>query len=472
MTNWELFFGRFHPLIVHLPIGIFILGYIFEIIRNWSNNKLAISRKIVVITYVIGLLAGIFAAITGLLLATSNDYNYEALNDHKILGIVTLLMMILVIIHQVWKPEHSSRLKLIGSTIAILLTGLTGHFGGNLTHGSDYLLQYGPQMFRNSAVSIYEKVAEMNPDEILIYRDILNPLIQEKCKGCHDAKERMGGLNLEAFENLFKEANREFPIVAGNPDKSEVYKRLSLPLDHEKIMPPKGKGFGYTDLQILRYWIESGADSLGTFDSNTMSEDLIALIKRDYQLDFSPRPYYEKVKIDSLEEGQLTMLRSAGFRVNYLGVNNHLLDIAYEKDTIQIGQIKLLNQVANSITFLKLSNCMLSDNLIESMAEMPHLTKIDLSKNPLSEALVKHLLDHPNLETVNLNETLLTNQGLGQLISKLDIIRVYALKTSVSKSSLDSLRKINTGTEIIAEEFKFEKIEPAKSVFEKNETKD
>ena len=92
-------------------------------------------------------------------------------------------------------------------------------------------------------------------------------------------------------------------FLAGNPDQSELLKRVSLPWNHEKIMPPRGAGFSYTDIQILKYWIENGADSLAVFNSETMSKELIALMNRDYGLDFSPKPYYEKVKVDSLDEG-------------------------------------------------------------------------------------------------------------------------------------------------------------------------
>ena len=51
--------------------------------------------------------------------------------------------MLSVIIFQIKAPEVKAKLKLGLSTVAIILTGLTGHFGGNLTHGPSYLVEYG-----------------------------------------------------------------------------------------------------------------------------------------------------------------------------------------------------------------------------------------------------------------------------------------------------------------------------------------
>ncbi len=74
--DWEIFIGRFHPLMVHLPIGIFILGYILEVLLQTGFRNLVESRKIVILTYGIGFLAGLVAAITGWLLSYSNDVWY------------------------------------------------------------------------------------------------------------------------------------------------------------------------------------------------------------------------------------------------------------------------------------------------------------------------------------------------------------------------------------------------------------
>jgi uncharacterized membrane protein len=462
--DWEIFIGRFHPLMVHLPIGIFILGYILEVLLQTGFRNLVESRKIVILTYGIGFLAGLVAAITGWLLSHSNAYGIEALNDHKQLGILTLVAMLLVIIYQIKAPNTKGKLKLSGSTIAIVLISLTGHLGGNLTHGPTYLVEYGPDIFMDDSQESNVRLREMNPDSLMIYADIIQPLIQYRCLACHNSEENFGGLILETYSDLFKEAAHEIPVVAGSPDRSEFLKRVSLPLDHEKIMPPEKAGFSYTDVKILRYWIENGADSLASFNSETMNEELIGLIYRDYGLDYSPKPYYEKIKVDSLGAGVLEKLKDSGFRASYLGQNNLLLDIEYKGDSIGEHQIQMLNQVSKQITFLKIADSKLSDDLLEQLDNIEHLCRIDLSNNQLGVRVIDFLIKHPHLESTNLNNTNITKESLQQLLSQPGLKRVYVMNTKVTAEEIEDLRKTHEAIEIISQ-FQFEKVAEAKSVF-------
>jgi uncharacterized membrane protein len=467
--DWELFIGRFHPLMVHLPIGIFILGFFFEVLLQLGFRNLIHSRKIIIVTYVAGLSAGLVAALTGWLLSFSDDYGIEQLDNHKQLGIAALVVMLLVIIYQIKAPASRNKLKLVGSTLAIILIGLTGHFGGNLTHGSTYLVKYGPDFLVNDQNGPFENLSGKNPDSLKIYSDIIYPLLENKCMACHNTDNNKGGLILVSYGQLFNDADHEKPVVAGNPDTSELFKRVSLPGDHEKVMPPRGAGFAYTDIQILRYWIENGADSLATFNSENMTEELIALINRDYGIDYSPKPYYEKVRVDSLDEVLITTLRTSGFRVNYLGETNFLLDLVYNGDSIGKDQVQLLNQVADQITFLKLANCKLSDNLMEEMPDFPHLTRIDLSKNQLSGKMIPYLIKHPNLESVNLNETLVSHKSLQDLLAQSNLLRVYIWKTPVSPEEISNLAQTYEDVELISE-FRFQEVVKARSVFSEEGT--
>ena len=461
--EWDLFLGRFHPLLVHLPIGFFILGYIFELLLKFGYGSIILSRRIIVLTYIVGLLAGIAAALSGWLLSFSDDYALEPLDDHKLLGILTLVAMLILIIYQSKAPDAKNTLKLLGSTLVVIFIGATGHLGGNLTHGPSYLVEYGPDILKGNTAEPFPN--EVNPDSLIIYQDILYPVLRQKCVACHNSEQSKGGLRLESYSDLFRDAEHGKAVVAGNPEKSELFRRISLPGEDELTMPPRGNGVGYTNIQILRHWIAGGADSLARFNPEDMSGELIALLNRDYGLDYSPRPYYEKVQADSLDEGLLGQLRNAGFRANYLGDHNFLLDVEYKGDSIGEPEIQLLNQVSNNITFLKVSGCKLSDEVFQKLRSIPHLTRADLSKNPLTGNIVAYLTEQLHLDAVNLNGTEMDGETLRSLLSASALSRVYVRNTKVSEQEISSLSQNFADKEIIAG-FKFEKVTEAKSVFE------
>lgn len=464
--NWDIFIGRFHPLLVHLPIGIFILGYLFEVLLRFGFKKLIGSRKTIVLTYSLGFFFGLLAALTGWLLSFSNDYGLDSLSNHKNMGFVALVVMLLVIIYQIKGAKTNAKLKLSGSTLAIILISITGHLGGNLTHGDSYLTKYGPNFFKSNSNYLIGDFTDANTDSLYIYPSIIKPILLNKCFACHNSKDYQGGLNLDNFGNLFKEANHSTPIVAGDPDKSELLRRLSLPKDDEKFMPPREDGFNYTDIQVLRYWIENGADSLTKFNSETMSKELIALLNRDYGLDFRVKPYYEKVKSDSLDVDLFREVQNSKFRIGYLGENNYLLDVEFKGDSITKEQIRVLNKVSNQITFLKLSSSKLSTDLIKEMNEFPHLTRVDLSKNSLdSTTTTSFLLEHPHLESINLNNNDIDKAALEQILELDNLLRVYIWNTRITEEEKSSLSENYSNVDIISE-FKFDKVTKAKSVFE------
>lgn len=468
--DWELFLGRFHPLMVHLPIGIFIMGYVLEILLQTGFRNLVESRKIVIVTYILALLSGLIAAITGWLLSFSNNYDIAALNDHKQLGILTLVVILLVIIYQIKAPVKKIKLKIAGSTIAIVLISLTGHLGGNLTHGSDYLLKYGPKILKDNFEHPDSRLSQINPDSLKVFPDIIQPLIQRKCLACHNSTDNFGELNLENYDDLFKEAAHEIPVIAGNPENSEFLKRVSLPWNHEKIMPPRKSGFSYTDVQILRYWIENGADSLARFNSETMNKELIGLIYRDYGLDYRPKPYYEKVKVDSLSESLIRGLLEAEFNAKYLGENNMLLDVEFKGDSIGPTEIELLNKISDNIVYLKMTGCMLTDQNVEELSIMEHLIRVDFSNNQISDKVISFITSHEHIESVNLNENGISAEALQILLAKPSIKRVYVLNTEVTDTEIEKLQQNYHEKEIISE-FKFEKVAASKSVFEQEKTK-
>ena len=60
-------------------------------------------------------------------------------------------------------------------------------------------------------------------------------VFEARCIDCHGSKKQKGDLRLDSQEAAFAEV-----IKPGKSGDSELYKHISLPADHEDIMPPKG----------------------------------------------------------------------------------------------------------------------------------------------------------------------------------------------------------------------------------------
>ena len=98
-------------------------------------------------------------------------------------------------------------------------------------------------------------------------KDVL-PILQESCINCHAApykkgsrlRKPKGDYRVDTRENILKAGESEEPgIVPGNSAKSEVYKRVILPEDHDDIMPPKGDPLTPAQQKVIKDWIDAGA---------------------------------------------------------------------------------------------------------------------------------------------------------------------------------------------------------------------
>ena len=98
--------------------------------------------------------------------------------------------------------------------------------------------------------------------ELKFNRDI-RPILSENCYQCHgpDSSARKAGLRLDLRDNTLKEHKGITPIVPGNPDQSEVIRRVTHP-DPEERMPPEDSERKVNPEQIerIRQWIEEGAE--------------------------------------------------------------------------------------------------------------------------------------------------------------------------------------------------------------------
>ena len=103
------------------------------------------------------------------------------------------------------------------------------------------------------------------PDKIDFNRDV-RAIFSDNCFACHgfDANKRKANLRLDTKEGLFTPIKGRTPVVAGKPDESELYKRITEH-DPDERMPEKSFNKSLTDRQIaiVRKWIEQGAQWKG-----------------------------------------------------------------------------------------------------------------------------------------------------------------------------------------------------------------
>jgi len=98
------FIGRFHPVLVHLPIGILLVACLFLVLILLPRfEKL---RPAIPALLFLGMISAVFSCITGYFLASSGDYEGKLVSNHQWMGIgVAVLSVVLLFIHKYAKAN-------------------------------------------------------------------------------------------------------------------------------------------------------------------------------------------------------------------------------------------------------------------------------------------------------------------------------------------------------------------------------
>jgi uncharacterized membrane protein len=244
MNKLIAIFGSAHPLLLHLPIGVLLLASVLAVLDRWvyRDQRLAPTIRFAL---GVGAVAAIVAAVSGWILAERGDYSPELLNQHRWTGVATAVLSTLI--WWGWQTNLFWTISLLGLSA---LVAATGHFGGNLTHGEDFL-------WENEVPTTQDTITPATP----AFAGIIAPILQKKCITCHKKGKTKGGLNMESPEKLMAGGKHGPVISAGNADKSELFRRVSLPLSDKGHMPPKGKvPLSAEEMKWLKWWINRGAD--------------------------------------------------------------------------------------------------------------------------------------------------------------------------------------------------------------------
>lgn len=254
------FFARFHPVLVHLPIGFIVLLTGFELMACWPRFKDAnVSAG-----YVLALAApaAIVSAVCGWMLALSNGYDAHLLAVHRWAGITTaLLCTITAVLYRCgWQKAYR-----IGLGATVCTVAVAGHFGASLTHGSDYLFAHAPALLRALFSEKIVSRGQAEPVEIAdrrVFAGVVQPILREKCLACHNPQKRKGGLRFDTIQGILQGGEDGAVVVPGHAVQSEMIKRLRLPPEDENHMPPAGKSqLSAGEIALLEWWINAGASA-------------------------------------------------------------------------------------------------------------------------------------------------------------------------------------------------------------------
>lgn len=448
-SDWTFFIGRFHPLLVHLPIGFLLIAALLE--AGKRLNKMTVSDGAIRFILFWSAVGATMACVAGYLLSLGGGYDEKLLGNHQWQGIAVAVFAWMAWFFKSGKISIGSGIYLPALGLATILTFTAGHDGGSLTHGDGYLTQYTPEPFRALAgLPAKEEVTEglkpiANIQEAVVYRDIVQPILEVRCVQCHNENKKKGGLRMDSMSQLLKGGESGAVLVSGKGLESVMIKRCLLPDSDDDHMPPKGKPqLSESQITLLTWWIDQGAPSdkkVSELKTTDVVKVALAGLGSEKKSTESSSPVLD-IKASPADPKAIALLTNEGMIVQPVSREKNLLEVsAVNAPHFGDKQISGLVTLSDQIIWLKLGKTKVTDAGMKELSRLKHLSKLHLEHTEVTDAGLASLVDLPYLEYINLVGTKVSDQGLKMLCTSKSLKSIYTWNSAVSEAGIDELKK-------------------------------
>ena len=410
--------GRWHPLVLHFPI-VLLLICVFLGLTNKKIPKLLLTLAVIF---------ALLTAISGFFLGKETGVKGDLLFWHQWLGGGLALLAAIWYWLDGIRFDNQVYTKILQVAI-IGLVFFTGHYGGMVTHGEDFL-----------ALPV-EKREEKIPENPLIYKDVVERFLDNKCVSCHNPNKKKGELLMTSLKELLIGGEVGNTIVPGNPQESELIRRIHLPFEDEDHMPPDGKTpLDDIEIQIITQWIALGASDTLRLQHLEASEPLAVLIKNLMQPDPTEKwvgiPKVADSTILRLSSDYLTISRIAG-GVDALSVN------FYKPPTYDAKQLTNLKYISENIVQLDVSGIPIGQEEMNLIASCKNLEWLEIDQTPISDMELDTLKVLSELKILKIYSTSISDKSIPVFKELKGLQKLYLWNTKISNNALNELKNAN-----------------------------
>ena len=478
VNPWLAVFGRTHPLILHLPIGLFVGIAVLEFGAMMFRRQ--VPRGAIATLTLLAAVTAAMSAASGWVLGGESEYGGVLLDRHKALGIATAVCALLCAPFAGLKARAAFRWLLV-VTLGVMTAA--GHLGASITHTEDFLfapLEHQAPVAKpeaappapapgpgqplattpatgpaNPTVEPAPKVeTPAAPPTAPSYGSVIAPFLERTCTKCHNATKHKGDLQLHTAAGIMAGGEKEVALVPGKLDESRMYVRLTLPLDDDDHMPPEDKPQPTAEeIEALRQWILAGApfgDAPGTPGAGgppvvppVAPPPPAPVVPQHNQQTPAPAEPTKKQETGAAPPAAVQALQQSLAHVAPIAQGSPLLQVDFAAIAPQVDDARaaaLLQPLGADIAELSLARTTITDAALPPLATMPNLRKLDLRSTAVTSAGVAALQRAPQLERLVLAETHLDDAAIASLQAMPQLREVYLWQSGVSAEAVAKLR--------------------------------
>jgi hypothetical protein len=281
-------------------------------------------------------------------------------------------------------------------------------------------------------------------------------VLNHRCGYCHNDDQPKGGLSVASYEGIVQGGRGGSSIVPGNPAKSELYHRVTLPSGNPEYMPKEGKTpLSKNEITAIAWWISQGAPRSAKISSLKLTPDakaaLTAIVGGDDNADDAGSKEAPLPVVPAADAAQIKKLEGEGFILRKLVKTSNLLvaDYVSPKPTTPEA-IADLAKLGPQLVDLNLRHAGVTDAEMHAVAGFSHLRRLRLEANAITDAGAKEIAGLKDLTYVNLTNTKITDAGFTQIAALPNLRDLYVWGTAVTQPAIDKVKAERKGVTLYA----------------------
>jgi len=424
--SWVQVFGRMHPLILHFPVVLLVFYILWQLrfIRKFQTEQ---SKSIAEILLLAAAASAAVTALFGLLLSKEEGYDPDALAFHKYTG-VSLSFVSFIWCVLIKKFDKVKIANAIMSLVVFALLLITGDLGAGITHGKDYLI---------APILPKQEPRQVALEDAVVFTDMVQPILQSKCISCHNNKKAKGELIMETPAQILKGGKDGKLWDSIDVDASLLLKRIHLPEEDEKHMPPQGKPqLSQQEMNILYYWLKDSSNftikvtDLPTTDTLRMMA--LAIFKTNVE---------EKYEFAAADEKTVKQLSNNNRVIVPLALNSPALAVDfYNSQNYDAQSLKDLLKLKEQVVSINLAHMPAMDDDVATLAQFINLRKLNLNFSKVTGKSIGQLNKLANLKELSLSGTDINLNDLNVLHSFPKLKDVYVWNTPITDEAAKNIK--------------------------------
>jgi uncharacterized membrane protein len=441
-ATWAQFIGRFHPLVVHLPIALILLVPVMELVGR--DQRFAYLRASAPFVLVLALISGIVASLLGWCLGRSGGFSGPLVTQHMWGGasLIALCWLCWVMRGRGGRLEVTYWIALVAAIGAV---AWTGYRGGQISLGENHLTEYMPGAFRK----VLGVAASPATDPAIggvntFYGARIQPIFAGHCLACHSPEKRKSGLRLDNYAAVMRGGKHGVVVKAGDLRGSDLFRRITLSPTDDNFMPKEGKPpLSPDQVKLIELWIAGGASGIASLDSikgapASAESSLRAEVTFD-KIDFAElakRRAEIASTVAKLEQRFPNVLDYESRGSADLVVNALVMGDKFKDD-----DLAALIPLSRNIVRADFSRTGITDGSAPILAAMKRLRTLRLTHTRIGDLTVRSLTNLDQLESLSVFDTAVTPAVLPALARLPKLRHLYVGQTAISAAGSNALKE-------------------------------